>query len=128
MPITVDNPGTRAFCFAAGTEIATKGSNATFATAASFIFRGSSVWGSPSAIKAIARVDSGATGRIRIQDVTNGLTIATSATISNTADAIVDLGTIANVPVDQAVWEIQMIRDTGTGGSSIRCGSISLLP
>ncbi len=128
MPIEVDKSGSRVIVFAAGTEVSSTKSNPSFSAAACFPFRGSGIWGTPRKIQAVAFVDSGATGRLRIQDVTNGLTICTSAVISNTIAAVVDLGAIANVPVDEAVWELQMIRDTGTGNSSIYCCSLMLVP
>lgn len=128
MPINLDTLGSRQIIFAAGAEVSSKGNNAAFATAACFIYRGSALWGNLKQIKGTSKVDAGATGRLRIQDVTNGLTIATSAVLSNTVNSVTDFGAIANVPVDEAVWELQMIRDTGTGGASIHCSSLMLVP
>lgn len=81
-------------------------SSASYVTLGRFLFRGSNLWSTPQALKIVAKVASG-TGAVRVQDVTNSLTIAEDAAIVATTDTILDLGTIANVPTGEAVWELQ---------------------
>ena len=72
----------------------------------SFIFKGTSALGTPTNIKALTKVVSTA-GKIRIYDATNANTICENTNISNTSLAIVDLGTISNLPSGEAIFEIQ---------------------
>lgn len=73
-----------------------------------FIFRGSAVIGTPSTIKCILGVsDATKPVDVRVQDVTNGNTIAEVLGLTNLARAIVSLGAAANVPAGEAMWEVQ---------------------
>ena len=72
----------------------------------SFIFLGTSTWGFPASIKVLAKQKSGS-GTIRIYDLTNDQTVATKDTIANSSYAIIDVGTLSNLPVTEAVFEIQ---------------------
>lgn len=97
----------------------------TLTVVARFIFRGSSVIGTPSSIKAVALVASGTSnGQVLIQDITNNLTIATTgATINNLTFGIVTLGTISNVSTGDAIWEVQV--NTAAGNISISALTIN---
>ena len=99
---------------------------ATYLAVKRFIFPGSTAWATPSAIKVGVEVDAGDSMDIRIWDLTNSLAIATKTGITNTTWAIVDLGTVSNVPTAQALWEIQG-RLPG-GGENGRLTSVSVLP
>lgn len=67
-------------------------------------------------IRAICRVEDG-NGRIRIQDITNNQTIATSGSISNTSTDMIVVSQIDpnNLPTNGAIWQIQLIKDSGSG-------------
>jgi hypothetical protein len=83
---------------------------AAYSTVSRFIFRGSTIHGTPTNAKAIAWISSSSqTGRVRLYDITNSLTIATSGTFNNTTGAIIDLGTISNVPTGDAIFEVQIL-------------------
>ena len=94
--------------------ITTSGS---YVLAARFPFLGSTLMGTPAAIKLVGGFNGTGTGSFRIQDVTNALTIAEVAGVGTANPAIIDLGALANIPVGAAVWEIQLKRDAGTGGN-----------
>lgn len=61
--------------------------------------------------------------RLRIEDLTNAMTIAESApdnTGTNGAPAIIDLGTISNLPTGQSLFEIQILATDATGTQGIQ--------
>jgi hypothetical protein len=81
-----------------------------------FIFPGTTgLHGPPDTALVIGSAASdGSTSGFRIQDITNTLTIAESAAATtNVAEAIIDLGSVSNLPTGQAVFEIQIKRTTG---------------
>ena len=100
--------------------------DAAFTVKARLYFAGTNAWGALSNITIITSADT-ATGRVRIFDLTNALIIGTSVTIPSGSAPTIRTITPANVPTGQAIWEVQMIRDTGTGGNAIRCSSLSLV-
>jgi hypothetical protein len=100
----------------------TQTSSPTYVTLQRFIFGGSANWSTPQVLKVISKVAS-ATGAVRVQDVTNALTIAENAAITATSDSIIDLGTISNVPTAEAVWEVQAKH---VGSVAIDCYSLLL--
>lgn len=119
--------GDRIVSFGSMNGVGLQSDNATFTVKARIPWRGSNLWGTLIDIRVIRSTDT-ATGRIRIQDVTNALTIATSVVIaSGTPPGIISLGALSNVSVGEAVWEIQMIRDTGTGSNFVRCSALVLV-
>ena len=89
---------------------------ATYARIAVFRYMGSSLIGAPATIKSILNVTSG--GDIRVQDTTNNLTICQKLANANTAELLVDLGALANIPAAAAIWEVQA-RSTGGGTNKI---------
>lgn len=91
--------------------------SAAYVLAARFPFLGSTLMGTPVAIKIVGGFIGTGTGDFRIQDVTNALTVAEITGVSTTNPAILDMGTLSNIPAPQAVWEIQLLRATGTGGN-----------
>lgn len=83
-----------------------------------FIYPGSVNVGSLTSAIIIARKDASVTNyRFRIQDLTNSLTIATSALQTNTTNAFIDIVTFSNVPTSTALLEIDIEVTGGTGGS-----------
>lgn len=76
-----------------------------------FCFPGSTKRGTPSTIKIIAYTDAGKFFDMRIQDVTNANTICEVTNQTNTAPAIIDMGTISNIPAGEAIFELQLQGD-----------------
>ena len=74
-------------------------------------FPGSNNFGTLSKIHGITWVESDA-AYIKIYDYNNGLTIVEKQ-ITNTDKDCIDLGTLSNVPTDQAIFEIHLKKDTG---------------
>jgi len=93
----------------------TKTSSGTYDTICSFIYQGSDVIGAISAVKAIGRTSAAATAGIRIIDATNGdLVICEVTNVTNTTDAIIDLGTITNVPTGEVMLKLQAKTTSGS--------------
>lgn len=91
-----------------------------------FEFGGTDRWGEPSAITAVAFMNGALTSYdLRIQDITNGQTIAQMLGLTNTVVAIVDLGTMSSLPAGGAVWEVQGQR-TGTGTKHMYLEALSV--
>jgi len=89
----------------------------TFDVVYTHIFEGSDFisGGSVSKLQVVSRMDSGLTNySVRIIDTTNANVIA-SGTFTNTSDSINNLGTVSNISINQAIWEIQMKVTGGTG-------------
>lgn len=84
-------------------------SSSVYVVRAYIIYRGSNNIGIINKIKALAWVKDGAKpGDIKIYDVTNGNTIVEFTGIANELPAIIDLGTLSNMPVDEAVFEVHL--------------------
>ncbi|MHA1754540.1 MAG: hypothetical protein ACTSYR_03375, partial [Candidatus Odinarchaeia archaeon] len=76
---------------------------------ANIIYRGSNNIGIINKIKAIAWVkQSEKPGDILIYDVTNGNIIVEKNGINGEVSEIIDLGTLSNIPTEEAVFEIQL--------------------
>jgi hypothetical protein len=89
---------------------------AAYTTVASFIFHGTTLSASPNKCFIIATGDGGTdTGnRLRVQDVTNGLTICElNPFTTTTTETIFDIGTISNLPTGQSRFEVQGYKGTG---------------
>jgi len=84
----------------------------SYIVASEFIFRGTTVLGTPTTIKAIC--DSTTSGDIKIYDVTNAQTICEKLGVSSATPAIFDLGTLSNLPTGEAIFEIQHRKDSTT--------------
>lgn len=88
-------------------------------------FLGTTYYKSPVKIQAIMQTSVGVIGNIRLYDVTNAKVIVEKTGIpANTSPTIFDLGVISNLPVSEAIFEIQMQRTSGL--TSIYCHSIVL--
>jgi len=112
---------TESFPITQGTYMQWQTSAGAYERVRPHIFRGSNVMGTPSAIKVLAWVDSGCTCAIRVQDITNNKTICSNESITGTSEAIGSLGAISNVPTGEALWEVQIYRKVGSGGSKVYC-------
>ncbi len=88
---------------------------ATWQRVACYIWQGTTFYGkSPTSIEVAAvRLSGSVTYDLRIQDITNGLTIATLSGLSNTVFVIHNLGTLSNIPAGQALFELQSQRAAG---------------
>jgi len=92
-----------------------------------FKYDGSNNVGTINYIEIIAYMDSGITSySARVYDKTNNQVIAEATGLTNTVEAINDLGTISNVPTDQAIFELQMKRVGGSGNKNVYIESISI--
>ena len=90
-----------------------------FSTIAYFVFRGTSTGDTISEIIAVVGTTNAvATGQIEIRDLTNVLTIATSAAYGPTSGAqiIIDIGVISNLPVNAAIFSVLLRKTVGGGG------------
>jgi hypothetical protein len=89
------------------------------------IFPGSSVVSLTKILASVSTISGSYSLDIRIYDITNSLVIAEKLTITSTTVTIHDLGTISNVPVNQAIFEIQL-RANGNASRVARCSSVLL--
>lgn len=96
-----------------------------YVVAARFIFRGTTLLGTPASMKAAVVLSGANPGDIQIFDFTNSLQIVEKTGISNTAVAVVDLGSLSNLPAGEAVFELQ-IRVPAVGAVSISVFSLGV--
>lgn len=82
----------------------------------SFIFGGTGNWGAVNQILVLTAMSrtSGRTHSVRVYDVTNGNTIAEATGLVHGSATIADLGTVSNLPIGQAIWEVQARRTGAT--------------
>jgi len=82
--------------------------NTTYTVLTSLIFKGTTILGSPTKIKAIIHVKTAAKpGDVRIYDLTNANAICEVTGISSLVPIVVDLGTLSNLPSGEAMFEVQ---------------------
>lgn len=82
----------------------------------SFIYQGSKIVDSLATCKVYAWKDSSVTTyQFRLQDITNNKTLFISELCTNETPAIIDGGSVANVPIDYAVLEFQLQVIGGSG-------------
>jgi hypothetical protein len=101
----------------AGTSNAmyTSTTSTTYFSARRFSFRGTNNSGIPTAIKSVAYISSNTkSGKIRIQDITNSVTICEAPDFNNISAAIINLGAISNLSTDEAIWEVQIKSSNAT--------------
>jgi hypothetical protein len=93
--------------------------NSSYKTLSRVIFLGTSKVGSILQIEGIAYMDSAVTSYdCRVIDRTHGSAVIAEVTgLSNETDAIIDFGTISNLPETKSALDIQ-IKKTGGGGSA----------
>lgn len=97
----------------------------TYTAMRRFSFRGTTNTGAPTTIKAVCYIsESSYTGRIRIQDVTNSLTICESAPFNNTINQIINLGTISDLSSDESIWEVQI--KSSSSSSTTNMNSVNI--
>ena len=97
----------------------------SYITSAVFKYGGSDNIGIIDYIEILAYKDSNITSySARIYSKTSGLVIAEKTGITNDTDAIVDLGTISNIPVQQEIFELQIKKTGGNGNNNVYIDSI----
>ena len=115
--------------FVNNNNVATNTASAVFVVKGSFVYNGTNTDNDITDIIAIVQTSNAiATGEVTVFDLTNSLTIATSAVYGPTTgvDIIVNLGVISNLPVGQAIFEVQ-IRKVAAGAGTTGIRSIQLL-
>ena len=89
----------------------------SYAIVAEVIFGGTTALGTPTEIKALLEMSGATNIDIRIYDVTNALVIVEKlANVVPTA-TIVNLGALSNLSTGEAIWEVHLRRNGGTGSS-----------
>jgi len=100
----------------------------TYTVAGYLVYRGTLVDGNIPLILALMYLRNvGTTYQVRVFDTTNNKTIAESGVTTGGSEgtpSIVNLGTIGNLPTNQAVFEIQIRR--GSGGNRVGIHSIQM--
>jgi len=82
--------------------------NASYTILSRFIFKGTTVLGSPNNIKVSAHVKTVLKpGDVRIYDSTNAQVVCEKTGINSLIPTIVDLGTLSNLPSGESIFEIQ---------------------
>jgi hypothetical protein len=101
--------------------------SSTYTAAAQFIYAGTSSVFSPSKIEVIlAGTNNPTTGSVRIQDITNNQTIAEITGVNpGTIETIISLGIVSNLPLSDAIFEVQLRKDSGPGSMLISGCSLS---
>lgn len=98
-------------------KVSTK--NSTYTTVGAFIFGGTDNWGTPIEVLALCGVEDATSLDVRLFDLTNSTVIAESIGVTGAYPSIAVLGAISNLPTAQAVWEIQVKRNTGSGNQQV---------
>ncbi len=87
----------------------TIGTNTTYATFSSFLFKGTDVLGPVTSIQALVFCATlGKAGDIRVYDFTNNQVIAEYLGFDSETPIVITLNGLSNVPVGDAIWEVQM--------------------
>ncbi len=102
-------------------------SSTSYVVATVFRFAGTTALGTPTAMKAIGFKDASPTSwDVQIFDATNANIIATKTGNTGTASELVDVGTLSNLPTGAAIFEVQLKRTGGTGGSMVHAQTASI--
>ena len=98
--------------------------NLFYTTFNAFCFCGTVIAGIPTNIKIIAHIEKAEDScSVRIYDVTNSKVICEKTGIVNLTSEVIDLGTLSNLPIGNAVFEIQA---KSTDGDEIRISSLAI--
>ena len=98
-----------------------------FVFAARFIFRGTTLVGTPTSISVCYLVeDASNAASVKIFDATNSLAIAEVGSLVSTTPDIADLGTISNLPTGAAIFEIQGKLTTDTKGDDLNIFALNI--
>jgi hypothetical protein len=107
-----------------GADPYVKRSNKTYSTLARHPFEGTAQR-TPAAMTVIVQVVGGGTGSIRVQDMSNGKTIAELTNISAGQFTTMNMGALANLPVEPTIFEIQA--KTSSNSTEIRLSGITFI-
>ncbi len=109
-------------------HLGSKHTETTYGALGRFRYAGSDVVGVPQFIKFVAEVTAGLTsGEIRVVDLTNSSNQIGEVSLTNTSPVVVDLGTLADIPTGEAVFEVQAKRTGGTGVDYTAVDSVSVM-
>jgi len=98
-----------------------------FVFAARFIFRGTTLVGTPATISVCYLVeDATNAASVKIFDATNSLAIAEVGSLVSTTPDIADLGTLSNLPTGAAIFEIQGKLTTDTKGDDLNIFALNI--
>lgn len=81
--------------------------NSTDTTVRQFIFRGTSVVGTPTKMKVLVQATSGGSGQVELYDLTNSLSIGTVTGVTSTTTSIQTDSSLTNLPTGEAIFEIR---------------------
>jgi hypothetical protein len=99
----------------------------SYLTVGHFIFHGTDTTGLPDLICVIGGMhDANTVCGVRVYDHTNAQVVVEKLDITASNPTLVDLGPISNLPLDMAVWEIQVRRVSGSGTKKVAAGSLSM--
>lgn len=114
--------------FGGDTTASFTSTSTSYVQAGVFRFGGTTALGTPTNIRAIGAKDASPTSwDVRIFDLTNALEIAEATGNTGTVAELVDMGALSNLSAGEAMWEVQLKRTGGTGGSEIHVHSISVV-
>jgi hypothetical protein len=100
----------------------------SYVTVKQFIYPGINYTGHPTFIWCVTREDTGVTTEVRVQDITNALTVASVTTSENSLSHFTSLTvTEANIPNETAIWEVQFRRAAGGGNNNAFCSGVSIV-
>ena len=98
--------------------------NLFYTTFNAFVFSGTGIAGIPANIKIVAHIEKAEDScLVRIYDVTNSKVICEKSGIVNLTPEVIDLGSLSNLPIGNAVFEIQA---KSTDGDEIRISSLAI--
>ncbi len=101
--------------------------NTVYSTLGVFTYPGSNFARCPCILNVVARMDNGITSYdLRLQDITNNLTIASVTGNTNETDGIISTSSFMNVPATQAIWELQARRVGGGASNEVHVRSIQI--
>lgn len=104
------------FVFAAGEHDAVEHWGTSYMLKACIPFEGTDKLGIPTAIKAIVNTDGNSQScNMKIYDMTNDLTIVEKTGLNNEDLEYIDLGTLDNLPEDEAILELHLKASSGDG-------------
>ncbi len=98
-----------------------------YVTGLTFMFPGTYRMGNPKNIKVMMYISSSTLGDLRIWDETNGNTIAELTDVSAMTKTIKDLGELDNLPIDEAIWELQMRLPLKVGKETLSFYNVAVL-
>jgi hypothetical protein len=100
--------------------------SSSYVTVVKTVYSGSNKLSEVRNVTAIVKCDAGTTADVRLQDITNVVTIASGSTTS-TSEIPFALAVTGSFPTGLAIWELQIARLAGTGNSKVYCYGCTIL-